>query len=81
MEVARMSRILLPSSTSLAPNQAKPAMSEHQTKNPAAALTGGTPTTATSEAGGSEQQIGRGWKLGPNLPKGWRIKTHFWGNR
>jgi len=30
---------------------------------------------------GGGETIGRGWKLGPNLPKGWRMKTHFWGNR
>ena len=28
-----------------------------------------------------KELIGRGWKICPTLPKGWRIKTHYWGNR
>ena len=28
-----------------------------------------------------KELIGRGWKMCPSLPKHWRIKTHYWGNR
>ena len=36
---------------------------------------------AAAEADTSKGQMPRGWKLCPNIPKGWRMKTHYWGNR